>query len=126
MPTGESMFMGRPVGDVGTAVVPDDREGVVAEYPHQLDDVGGHRPLGVRRVIIGAGWLAGQAVPTKIRTAHRMTPDPGRRHPVPRRVGTRVSMQEQHGRAGAAMRTRNRTSPTWTLSDNEVLKHASW
>lgn len=42
---------GQPLRDVGTAVVADEREAIVAEQPHQRDAVAGHGALRVRRVI---------------------------------------------------------------------------
>ena len=41
----------RAEGDVGTAVVPDDREALIAEPAHQGYAVSRHRTLGVRLVI---------------------------------------------------------------------------
>ena len=47
-----------PVRDPAAAVVADHREAVVAERAHQRDQVGGHRPLAVLRVV-SSGVAAG-------------------------------------------------------------------
>ena len=89
----------QPVGDPGAAVVADDREALEAELAHEPDLVGGHRPLGVRRVVGRRGGAGRVAVPTQVGEDHRVPVGEPRRDAVPHDVGLRVAVQQQDRRA---------------------------
>ena len=98
------VIQGRPVRDIRSAVMSSDRETLVSQPVHQGDEVGGHRTLGVRRVVRVAGRFAGPAVAAQI-GAHDGKPGSGerRRDCVPRAVGTRMTVQQNDRRTGTAV-----------------------
>jgi hypothetical protein len=90
-------------GDVGAAVVADDREALMAEPTHQRHHVGSHRTLRIGRVVGNRGRLGRSAIAAQVGTDHGVMRREQRRHAVPGDVRAGMAVQQQHRRAGAAM-----------------------
>ena len=86
------------------AVVPDQREAVVAERPHRCHLVGGHRALGVVAVALAPRRFLGVAVAAQVRRDDGEALGQPRRDPAPGRVRLRVAVQEQERRPRPADR----------------------
>ncbi len=111
------------VRHAGAAVVPDHREPVVAELAHEFHAVLRHDPLGVREVVGGRGRFGGLAVAAQVRADHRVTRGEQRRDHVPRRVSTRMTVQQHHRRARAAVPHPQRDLPKLDPVKPEPVKH---
>lgn len=82
--------------DIAAPVVTGDGEAVVTQCLHEPKHVSGHRALGVGAVAGGRGWLGRGSVTPQIRAHDAMTyRSDERSDPVPRRVGPRVTVQQQ-------------------------------
>jgi hypothetical protein len=77
-------------------VMTHDREPVMAQVPHECHHVAGHRPLGRLRVPGRIRRQRGLAVAPQVGTDHEERARQLRRHPVPGRVRTRMTVQQHH------------------------------
>jgi hypothetical protein len=87
-------------GDEGAAVVSGQREALVPQRAGQLDDVGGHGPLGVDG-LVGGGGFAARAVPAQVRSDHGVVGRQVGGDVPPHQVRLREAVQE-HDRAARA------------------------
>jgi hypothetical protein len=97
------MVHGKTERDIAAAVVPGHGEMVMPERAHQRQAITGHRPLGVRRMISSRRGLRRFPVAPQIGAHDRMRPGQQGRDPVPRHVGTRMTVQKQHRWARSAI-----------------------
>src|SRR5829696_4278253 len=79
----------------------DDGERVEAQRLHDRGLIPGHRPLGIRRVILISEWFGAVTVSSQIGGNDRELFGQPRRHLVPHRVGLRIAVQQQDGRTFA-------------------------
>lgn len=81
------------------AIVPDDRETLMSQRPHQGEYVTGHRTFGIRSVIRRRRRRGGLTVAAYVRTHHRVSSrEQYWRYPVPGRVCSRMPVQQHHRR----------------------------
>jgi hypothetical protein len=90
-------------GGVAPAVVPGQREALVAEGVHERHDIGAHRALGGLRVLGGIRWHGGAAVAAQVGADDRVAVDQQRGDAMPGCVRERVAVQQDDGRAGPAV-----------------------
>lgn len=112
-------------GDVGAAIVTDDGEAVVTECLHQRDTVARHRPLRVRLVIRRRRRLGRLAVPARIGTDDEVRSGEERRDEVPRRMGARVTVQQEYRRPGTAVTDAQRRLPHVREFEREAFEHGA-
>ena len=102
--TRSRMVEREPVRDAAAAVVADHREALVAERAHQRDQVGGHRPLAVLRVVergrrcrrgLGRVAVAAQVGDDEAEVGRQRARDA-----PPHRVRLRIAVQQQQRRLG--------------------------
>ncbi len=87
-------------GDQGTAVVPGEREPVVAQGAGEGDDVGGHGALGVTGAV-GLGGLVARAVATQVGADHGVVGREVGGDMAPHEVGLREAVQQHDGAAAS-------------------------
>jgi len=94
------MIEGEPVGDTAAAIVSGDHEALESELPHHGDDIGCHRPLGVRRMVGQRGRATAVAVAAQVGADDREPLGEPRRNVPPHQMRLRKAVQQHQRRAG--------------------------
>src|SRR5260370_6529002 len=111
-------------GGAGAAVVHDDEEFAVAELLHDLDLVLRHRPEGIVDIIFAAVFGAyAVAIAPEIGSDHMKMLGKPRRDLMPGDMGQGIAVQQQQGRAVAAVPQMDSRAARHDLRPGETLEH---